>query len=129
MSLRWDITNVEDFDAIQTDAEWGITEAIIWLTIAVDLGGITAENVKDFANRAALVQAVDGPVLAHGIYVTDEMIERRIGLSTNVSDVKFGPWLNQRFVKSSRGMSNPFARLLKTQREVSAEKIAELTSA
>ena len=122
MSLRWDLSKCENWQEMQ-DTESGITDAIIWMTIAVDLGEITEKNWKEFAERAAIVQALGGPYLMDGIYVTDEMIRRRIGLTTNVANASWSEWIKRWTKKGTMG------DLVARQREVSTKKIAELESA
>lgn len=97
MSLDWDTTEcVED---VTGEEHWKVTEAIIWGTMAVDMGRITEANYKKFAKRIDMVQGLygalyqvfeDGKVVDRP--VTEEDIRRRIGLKTNVtttSDAKF----------------------------------------
>lgn len=117
MSLNWDISKVADYKEMQ-ETESGITDAVIWLTMAVGLGEITEANCDEFIRRTALVQAVTGPFLSHGIYVTDEMIRRRIGLGTNVSDETFAKW--------SKRYLNDVEFLVNRQRQESERIMAEL---
>jgi hypothetical protein len=119
MALHWDLSKVKNSEEI-TENEWGITEAIIWMTMSVSLQGITDENVGEFCARAALLQALHGPWLSQGIYVTDEMIRRRVGLFTNVSDEERAPWLERQVDDRAT------KRLINAQREESAEIIAAL---
>lgn len=121
MALHWDLSKVKDSEEI-TENEWGITDAIIWMTMSVGLQGITDENVDEFCARAAILQALHGPWLSHGIYITDEMIQRRVGLFTNVSDEKRAAWLKRQV--DDRATS----RLIRNQREESAEIMASLQS-
>jgi hypothetical protein len=94
MSLDWSIENCED-KTISEDAEWPITESVIFATMAVGMGKITEDNAVEFANRVALVQQINGAYLnksAKGTnltspyYVTLEDVKKRIGLRTNVSN-------------------------------------------
>ena len=123
MGLHWDLTKIENHEEIQADDEWGITETIIWMTMSVGLQGITEENVEEFVQRAAILQALSGPWMSHGIYVTDEMIRRRVGLFTNVSDEKRAAWIKRQTDKQFT------SGLINRQRVASAQKIAELENA
>jgi hypothetical protein len=116
MSLNWDMSKVEDHRDL-IDNEWGITQAVIWMTMAVGMQEITKDNVGEFCRRAALLQAVDGPWLVGGIYVTDEMIQKYVGLGTNVSNETWAKW-------AKRQLSD-VDRLIERQREESARLIAE----
>lgn len=119
MGLHWDLSKVQDSEEI-TENEWGITETIIWMTMSVGLQGITEENVDEFCARAAILQALHSPWLSQGIYVTDEMIRRRVGLFTNVGNEKRAAWLKRQV--DDRAIQ----RLIRVQREESAEIIAGL---
>jgi len=65
------------------------TEALIWLTMAVGMGTITAKNWRQFYTRVAFVERVfgarrrsveDGPV-----FIAPKDVQAHIGLTTNVS--------------------------------------------
>ena len=98
MSLNWNVQKVDNYEEMQ-ETESGITDAVVWLTMAVGIGEITETNVEEFAQRTALVQMLNGPWLVRGIYVTEEMIRRRIGLYTNVSDETWAAWSKRYFGK------------------------------
>lgn len=123
MSLNWDISKVKNFEEMQ-ETESGITDAVIWLTMAVGFGEITEDNVEEFAQRAALVQMVNGPWLVRGIYVTEEMIRRRIGLGTNVGNETWAQWSKRYF--SKRELVELADRMVKRQRAESERIMAEL---
>ena len=122
MALHWDVSKCENVDEMQ-DKESGITDAVVWLTMAVGLGEITEANCEEFCRRAALVQMLNGPWLIRGIYVTDEMIRRRIGLGTNVSNETWAQW-SKRYL-SKKDILALADREVERQREVSADIIAE----
>lgn len=123
MSLNWDISKVENYKEMQ-ETESGITDAVIWLTMAVGLGEISEENFEEFTRRAAIVQMLNGPWLVRGIYVTDEMIRRRIGLGTNVSDETWEEWAQRYFNEDS--MIDFADRKIEQQRSESEHIMAEL---
>ena len=120
MALHWDLSKVEDSEALTEGTEWSITEAIIWMTMSVGLQGITEDNVDEFVYRTALVQAIYGPWLSYGIYVTESMVRRRVGLFTNVSDEKRNPWMKRQME------GNAMARLIRAQQSESDEIMARL---
>ena len=120
MALHWDLTKVDDSEALMEGTEWSITETIIWMTMSVGLQGITEDNVDEFVYRAAFVQAIHGPWLSYGIYITESMIRRRVGLFTNVSDEKRSPWMKRQMDGTA------MARLIRAQQQESDQIIARL---
>jgi len=60
------------------------TYHLIWATMAVDLGKITKENVKEWMVRLKFLSIVDSE---NGIWdtISEEVVTLHIGLSTNVS--------------------------------------------
>ena len=107
MSLNWDLTKIDDFESINTDAERGITNALIYATIGCGLEEITVANAPEWNFRLAMYQKVFGDALqgpsdtcpnfkeeaepdhdhdrdCYKSYpLTWQHVERRIGLSTN----------------------------------------------
>tara|TARA_R110002110_G_scaffold26640_6_gene97695 strand:- start:95 stop:514 length:420 start_codon:yes stop_codon:yes gene_type:complete len=103
MSLNWDLTKIDDFESINTKAERGITDALIYMTIGCGLEEITAKNAPEWNFRLAMYQKVFGNMLQGGsdacaerepheqherdcyasFPLTWQHVERRIGLSTN----------------------------------------------
>ena len=89
MGLNWDCTKIKNFD------DWGwvkgrdgeedlspTTDRLIWLTMAVDMGEITAKNADEFYIRTCLLDAHLQPGI--GGEITREDVHRHIGLKTNV---------------------------------------------
>ena len=103
MSLNWDLTRIDDFEGINTKAERGITNALIYATIGCGLEEITVANAPEWNFRLAMYQKLYGNQLQGGSDACDERephekherdcyasfpltwkhVERRIGLSTN----------------------------------------------
>jgi hypothetical protein len=84
MSLNWNMTKVEDLDALHAiDGEWAKSEALIWCSMAIGLGGIDKNNWAEFYARIVYVDRLIGYT---DRTLTAEDVHRRIGLSTNVSD-------------------------------------------
>lgn len=52
MSLNWDITKCDP--AAKADLNWPTTDAFIWMTLAVDMGDLTAANEKEWRVRVAM---------------------------------------------------------------------------
>lgn len=95
MSLTYDLTRCENLrfkdEALseeERDAAWRWTEAVIFRTMAVGIGEITAENAIEFWTRNMIYSLLtDGPQLSY------ELILECVGLRTNVfpkeSDTKW----------------------------------------
>lgn len=124
MSLTWEVTNVTNYEEITEGNEWGITETTIWMTMLLGLSGITEANVDEFVARSALYQAIDGPLLrmnGKSVYVTEEMIRRRVGLRTNVTEEKRAAWL-----KRQTSHEDTIKSLVARQSKSYAEALASL---
>lgn len=104
MSLNWELSDCEDWEELKSDEEWPITNGIIWLTIAVDMGHITEENWEHFYSRVWLFEKVYGAFLydANGPRpIKAEEIKRRIGLHTNVPYVPHDRWVMRKIWKEA----------------------------
>jgi hypothetical protein len=93
MSLSYDLSGCADFEELSSEQEWPITNTIIFSTMVLGMGSITEANVGKFIERTAAYQTVSGPLMQRvadgqieGVPVTADMIRRRIGLKTNVTD-------------------------------------------
>jgi hypothetical protein len=90
MAVHWSIQRVKDWKEITTDADQrGITDAIAWAPLVYDLGSVTEKNVDEWLFRQEFGHRVDGfyPLYrgAERCLLTRSEIERRIGLTTNVT--------------------------------------------
>jgi len=117
MSLNWNVSNIEDFEAVcfrhfEEDGQplrelKQSTEKLIFITMAVGLGRITESNYQEFYKRIALFERLRGCVRVkksdRGGFVDDpytlEDIRQHIGLCVNVSDEKPDAW-RKRILKS-----------------------------
>ena len=122
MALHWDITKCNEMLELQSDTEWPITNALIWLTMGVDLGEITEKNIGEFYARIKLWEAIQGCMIKDDklddVYLSFEDVRKRIGLTTNVSDVSRTKFINRvkRMMTENRfGHSNQL-----TQTEIDA---------
>lgn len=91
MSLNWNIEKCANTDFLKSEAEWPITEALIWTTLFIDIGEITASNVKRFYERAFTFELLHGPILKDRP-LTIRDVRRRIGLTTNVTTKTDADW-------------------------------------
>lgn len=105
MSLDWDITNCKNMEALQEEenGEWAITNALIWTTMHVDMGSITAKNAVQFYARTKVVELFT-PLVSKFNNETNESekyplsfedITKRIGLSTNVYTEPITKWFKK----------------------------------
>lgn len=111
MSLDWSITDVKNWESISMKEENGIeatkTHALVWATLSVDLPGITAKNAEEFFWRIKVLEQKQGPFIwrykgegeaateREAYEFTREDIERRVGLSTNVSTKPRTAWVSR----------------------------------
>ena len=94
MSLNYDLTKCENLrfkdeslTEEERDAAWWWTEAVIFRTMAVGIGEITAENAIEFWTRNMIYS-----LLTHDPRLSYELILEHVGLTTNVpkeSDTKW----------------------------------------
>ena len=105
MSLNWDAGNIKDWDDIKwVDApddhdgehewlggiEWQYTHGMIFASMVVGLNEVTEANWEKWYARCKYIQEMEQPDWNR--WVTPEIVHRRIGLSTNVENVKDGEW-------------------------------------
>lgn len=81
MALHKNISNCVNYEELNTDANYPMTERIYFVTMVTDLGEITESNYGEFYARVKVYEAITGDD-----YITLADIKRRIGLSTNVSN-------------------------------------------
>ncbi len=84
MSLNWDITKCTGLKELhaESEAEWYLTEVMIWRTMSVGINAITEKNAEEFTERSNMYRTVFG-----GKPLTLEDVKRRIGLMTNASSL------------------------------------------
>lgn len=96
MALTWDARDVRDYDQL-TDNERVTRESLIWSTMAIGMGEITAENAQEFYTRLSLLEKITGASRFDGdgnpLFFTPEDVKRFIGLRTNV----FPKWTKAKF--------------------------------
>jgi hypothetical protein len=103
MSLDWNLTRIKDCDTVcfNEDREMSPTvHALIWATMAVDLGEISDENYVEFYLRIKLYEQMFSAMrytepAGEPAYFTFEEVQLHIGLRTNVSDKTWGQWLKR----------------------------------
>ena len=103
MALHTNITNCVNWEELNTDANYPMTERIYFVTLVTDLGEITESNFGEFYARVKVYEAITGDD-----YITLANIKRRIGLSTNVSNRTSAQFLKRmsELPKSYNAISN-----------------------
>jgi hypothetical protein len=95
MALHWSIARVKDWQQLAEDDEQRkITEAVVWAALVYDLSGVTEKNVDEWLFRQEFARHIDDfyPITRprsqdhkRDVFTRTEL-ERRIGLSTNVTN-------------------------------------------
>lgn len=105
---RWDevTTSPETRDLPEGQQKWHpVTDTLIWMSMAVDLGKITEANVDEWCFRIGLINRITGkPNLrgSLGVYtLTRKDIENHIGMTTNVTTKTRSSWLTRIFKPGS----------------------------
>lgn len=89
MALSYDLSKCAawDVDEATRDAEWPVTQGLIFSTMGVGLGSITEANEAIFYARQYIWNKLNGfPPY------TPEQIHSYVGLKTNVSDETQAAW-------------------------------------
>lgn len=81
MALTTNIGNCVNWEELNTEANYPMTERIYFVTLVTDLGEITATNYGEFYARTKVYGLITGDYS-----ITLEDVKRRIGLTTNVSN-------------------------------------------
>jgi hypothetical protein len=102
MALNWDLTDCKNREELTDEKNWGVTQAIILLSMSVGLGSITENNLDEWVKRLALIQAITGPMLQvsdgnnmHPWFITRSRIEELVGLKVNVTDESWNEFVKR----------------------------------
>jgi hypothetical protein len=112
MSLNWNIEKCANWKKLGTKQNWPVTNALIWATMAVQMGEITQRNFEEFYRRLNIIESKNGTFLnrpgADGEYepyfITKADVVKRIGLRTNVgitSKSHFDAWIKKKALASN----------------------------
>jgi hypothetical protein len=115
LALHWSIARVKDWkDIAEDDEQRKITEAIVWAALVYDLSGIAEKNIGEWLFRQEFAHRVDG---YHPLYrgvepsvFTRAELERRIGLSTNVTTTSRAAFHRKSSTRSSTTSNASSAR-------------------
>jgi hypothetical protein len=135
MSLNFDFTQMverlgkEEYDRITDhptiEGKWHpVTDALIWMTMAVGMGEITEKNADKFADRLLAYQALNGACLRGPdgeVYITSEDVKNHIGLSTNVFPME----TDAQFAKKLRRIAMELGYSCERKQEVSAHTLCQ----
>lgn len=119
MALIWDVGNVHNYEdvcfyrATEDDPSRGVkegddlvnpvTNAIVWASIQVCLGGITEANAEQWFARLRLIETLFGPMLIRGSThvgppeISADEVRAHIGLTVNVTPESDTKWRNRQF--------------------------------
>ena len=114
MPLTWNVENIINYKTvcwIETgeQREDGtpktrlnpVTEALIWNSIAIDIGEITHDNASEVYARTRIMEQINGPLMIRDgkpSPITTEEIEAHVGLTVNVSFKSRKEWALRTFV-------------------------------
>lgn len=90
MALNWELGEIANWKEVcrtENGTLAGITECLIWATMTVGLGRITASNAKKFHDRLHAWETAIGPFRSDDQHLTFDDVARHIGLRTNVSNL------------------------------------------
>ena len=90
MALTTNISNCVNWEELNTDANYPMTERIYFVTLVTDLGEITESNFGEFYARVKVYEAITGDD-----YIKLEDVKRRIGLTTNVRNTTSAQFLKR----------------------------------
>lgn len=116
MALVWDVGNVHNWEEVclieatedrpgdgvkKGEKIWHpVTNAIVWASISVELGGITETNAEQWYARLHIIERLFGPMLIRGSShvgapeITADEVRAHIGLTVNVSPKSDAKWRN-----------------------------------
>jgi hypothetical protein len=127
MSLRWDVSNVKDFETVcyvtveedmpmrglkvGDEVIHPVTEALVWHTIGIGMGEISDENAADFYARVSLVETLFGASVSKGGEpkpITREDVLAHVGLFTNASAETLSSFLKRQSAEFHRAAKGRF---------------------
>lgn len=108
------------FDKDKTDIKKcmnPITDALIYMTMTIDLGSITEDNIAEWQFRIWLIENLEGEALTvsrwdgnNGAWkdckITKYDLRTHVGLSTNVSNLSRSAWIKKVFKRDHENRIN-----------------------
>jgi hypothetical protein len=109
MSLDFNLSKIKNYKELcfNVDGEIkSLTQALIFATMAVDIGVISDKTLDKFVTRLRAWEMFHGTVLHDRGPITRDEVEAHIGLSTNVfpqtTDAKFQAKLGREFMERAQ---------------------------
>lgn len=110
MSLKWDVEDVEDYENLFTEGRYGrelksISNTLVWMTMAIDIGEITENNFEEVWARLLVVfhlgfYSLNEDEGTSRPFTKDE-VKRHIGLWTNVPYCCWDRWFHEKVRKDT----------------------------
>ena len=107
MSINWDVKDIENYKEVTTHVtddgkeEWHpVTQTLVWLSLAIDMGVITKENCMEFYTRCDIYESTMGAMGSNedgDIKISYDEVKSHIGLRTNVSGKTKAQFLKKLF--------------------------------
>ena len=101
MALHTNISNCVNWEELNTDENYPLTQKIYFVTMVTDLGQITDTNYGEFYARIKVYAAITGDD-----DITLQDVKRRIGLTTNVSNTTTAQFLKRMSEMAQRDYYN-----------------------
>jgi len=99
MALNWNISKVKNYkELINNGRMIAPYEALLLASIIVGINEITEKNYKDFYKRVRFIELLSGSYYykdGKPLFITEEEIERFIGLKTNTTKKTKSQFLQQ----------------------------------
>lgn len=103
MSLNWNTTDCVTPTPVD-DLEAGQRECLIWGSIGIDLGEITQSNIQEWLFRFKFLETINRSLTTRPM--TLEVIQRWIGLRTNVISLTRKKWMKRVMEQVEREVKN-----------------------
>lgn len=109
MALNWNVEKIDNYETVCWIGEKGsddrrmnpVTEALIFNSMAIDIGLITDDNAAEVFARTRILESINGGMLIKDgkeSKITIEDIKAHVGLSTNVAFKSRKEWAMRWFV-------------------------------
>lgn len=102
MSLDFRFTDIPDYETVTRNEDGtlrGVTQCIIFATMAVGVGDTSYRDGDEFVWRVQVYESLFGPSFAQGpeglIALPEDELRKHVGLRTNVSFETRAAWLKR----------------------------------
>ena len=119
MPLNWDIGDCENWEQLKaTESDRTALDTVIMMTMSLDIGKLTDDNLQDWLDRARIVEAIHGPAYhkpgGRCLLGQREFMQKYVGLRTNVTTKKSTvAWFKDFYknLKMDRRYRKPYAEV------------------